>query len=667
MDLFAFIHTLDPTKVRVVEREQDDDEPRLLETTIGRTILLLPVARDRGDPRAIKTFREEKIHGCGCWGRIMEPEVGLSLVVSINPRSREREDEDHTDSMAKPNLCTIGLHKAGGADTNTGGFQILLAVISSLVVSASSSTLNLIFKRLMFPNEAAACQMSLSAKVRRRTKYNVKERRRLKYVVEDKDELLMVRDEEIKNLKAHMLLREAEAAEAIRLRAEASNFETVEKSLRDEVTDLEASVVGKERDLTGFNAQLAPSNLKMTPLWIGWLLTQGVELSIIKCLNLPKYLFALWAAIGKSINKALKCEFPLLAKLKSNKDASIEAMMNVLCLEEPLAEKLVLNELQPHVDQLMIKQNIDNQRSVLHDVFAPLSEPFFAAVLTCTKAPISVDDYEVVGTDDKAAADGNAEPFLNIKYAELNIPQMPPKRSSASEASTISQAAIRKLVADSVATTLETQTTTMAEADNSIREIHVAKRRNYKEFISCQPFYFNGHYQSQCSKTNINANERTYLLRDKNAHHDPNVVIGLHVDLAKIEAVKNWASPTTPTKIRQFLGLVGYYRRFIKDFSKIAKSLTILTQKDKKFVWGEEQEMDFQILKQKLCEALILALPEGNDDFVVYCDASIQGLGAVLMQREKVIAYASRQLKPHEENYNTHDIELGAVVFVLKI
>ncbi|GJR97571.1 reverse transcriptase domain-containing protein [Tanacetum coccineum] len=142
---------------------------------------------------------------------------------------------------------------------------------------------------------------------------------------------------------------------------------------------------------------------------------------------------------------------------------------------------------------------------------------------------------------------------------------------------------------------------------------------------------------------------------------------GLHVDPAKIEAVKNWASPTTPTEIRQFLGLAGYYRRFIEGFSKIAKSLTELTQKNKKYIWGEDQESAFQLLKQKLCEAPILALPEGNDDFVVYCDASHQGLGAVLMQREKVIAYASRQLKPHEENYTTHDLELGAVVFALKI
>ncbi|GJY34017.1 putative reverse transcriptase domain-containing protein [Tanacetum coccineum] len=112
---------------------------------------------------------------------------------------------------------------------------------------------------------------------------------------------------------------------------------------------------------------------------------------------------------------------------------------------------------------------------------------------------------------------------------------------------------------------------------------------------------------------------------------------GLYVDPAKIEAVKNWTSPTTPTEIHQFLGLAGYYRRFIKDFSKIAKSLTKLTQKNKKYIWGEDQESAFQLLKQKLCEAPILALPEGNDDFVIYCDASHQGLGAVLMQREKHI------------------------------
>ncbi|GJX35662.1 putative nucleotidyltransferase, ribonuclease H [Tanacetum coccineum] len=141
---------------------------------------------------------------------------------------------------------------------------------------------------------------------------------------------------------------------------------------------------------------------------------------------------------------------------------------------------------------------------------------------------------------------------------------------------------------------------------------------------------------------------------------------GIHVDPSKIEAVKNWKAPTTPSEIRSFLGLAGYYRRFIANFSKIAKPLTSLTQKNKKYEWGVEQEEAFQTLKDNLCNAPILSLPDGVEDFVVYCDASNQGLGCVLMQRGKVIAYASRQLKIHEKNYTTHDLELGAVVFALK-
>nr|GEV10596.1 putative reverse transcriptase domain-containing protein [Tanacetum cinerariifolium] len=121
---------------------------------------------------------------------------------------------------------------------------------------------------------------------------------------------------------------------------------------------------------------------------------------------------------------------------------------------------------------------------------------------------------------------------------------------------------------------------------------------------------------------------------------------GIHVDLAKIEAIKDWESPKTPIEIRQFLCLAGYYRRFIE---------------------GRKEEAAFQLLKQKLCSALILALPEGSENFVVYCDASHKGVGTVLMQKEKVIAYASRQLKVHEKNYTTHDLELAAVVFALKM
>ncbi|GKA67979.1 putative nucleotidyltransferase, ribonuclease H [Tanacetum coccineum] len=110
----------------------------------------------------------------------------------------------------------------------------------------------------------------------------------------------------------------------------------------------------------------------------------------------------------------------------------------------------------------------------------------------------------------------------------------------------------------------------------------------------------------------------------------------------------------------------SYYRRFIVNFSKIAKPLASLTQKNQKYEWGREQEEAFQTLKDNLCNAPILSLPDGPEDFVVYCDASNQGLGCVLMQRGKVIAYASRQLKIHEKNYTTHDLELGAVVFALK-
>nr|GFA30819.1 putative reverse transcriptase domain-containing protein [Tanacetum cinerariifolium] len=142
---------------------------------------------------------------------------------------------------------------------------------------------------------------------------------------------------------------------------------------------------------------------------------------------------------------------------------------------------------------------------------------------------------------------------------------------------------------------------------------------------------------------------------------------GIHVDPAKIESIKDLASLKTLTEIRQFLGLAGYYRRFIEGFSKVAKPMTKLTQKKIMFDLGGKQEAAFQLLKQKLCSAPILALPEGANDFVAYCDASHKGLGAVLMQKEKVISYASRQLKIHKKNYITHDLELGAVVFARKI
>ncbi|XP_074288790.1 uncharacterized protein LOC141613946 [Silene latifolia] len=142
---------------------------------------------------------------------------------------------------------------------------------------------------------------------------------------------------------------------------------------------------------------------------------------------------------------------------------------------------------------------------------------------------------------------------------------------------------------------------------------------------------------------------------------------GVAMHTTKIEAVSRWVAPKNVTEIRSFLGLAGYYRLFVKDFSKIARPLTSLMKKESRFKWDESCETAFLTLKERQTTAPLLALPEGNENFEVYTDDSKNGLGCVLMQNGRVIAYASRQLKTHEENYPTHDLELGVVVFALKI
>ncbi|GJX03135.1 hypothetical protein Tco_0189051 [Tanacetum coccineum] len=520
--------------------------------------------------------------------------IVTSITSTVDPASVAKE------KPVKPSLFCADSSSAGGTDPNTGVFSDLTG--SDFLVGAICTVINpdtdlqkffasvhrmehdQLFTEF---NVGAARQMSLSAEVRMCAKYNVKKKRRLKSVVDRQVELLKVREVEIENLKAQLLLRETEAAEAIRLYAEASNFEIVKKYLRDEmntlkehnailkkeqnaldvkVTDLEASAVSKERKLTDLNAlvtsvmsqndnladrvceleisssglqekitvyencmeqlekfqddQMKVVNDKFDKLYTNfvemalhleenfyphllttisgrrWLYTHGMELAIVNCLNSPEYLSALRAAIGKAIEKGMQdglsarithgkegrlqnVNFSLLARLKSNKDDSVKTVMDILHLEGTLAEKLGLNELQPNVDQLMvpihsspdkvvvgatalslaldvssvrvrkIRENIANQRSALRDVFVPLAEPFFAAVLidmegtsdivpattdtntvlsitfasASSIAPISVDDYEVVGVDDQAVADGDASSFPNVDDAELNIPQ----------------------------------------------------------------------------------------------------------------------------------------------------------------------------------------------------------------------------------------------------
>ena len=143
--------------------------------------------------------------------------------------------------------------------------------------------------------------------------------------------------------------------------------------------------------------------------------------------------------------------------------------------------------------------------------------------------------------------------------------------------------------------------------------------------------------------------------------------LGVLVDPEKVEAVMSWERPKSVFEIRSFLSLAGYYRRFIEDFSRIAAPMTRLTRKEVKFDWDDRCEGAFQELKRRLTSAPILIVPDRGQGYTVYCDASRARLRFVLMQSRRVVAYGSRQLKNHEHNYTTHDMELVVVVFALKV
>ena len=144
-------------------------------------------------------------------------------------------------------------------------------------------------------------------------------------------------------------------------------------------------------------------------------------------------------------------------------------------------------------------------------------------------------------------------------------------------------------------------------------------------------------------------------------------VEGIRVDPAKIEVIVSWKSPRNVIEVRSFLGLAGYYRWFVKGFSVITSPLTKLLRKGVKFEWDDKYQSSFYQLKKILVEAPVLTQPTSGREHAIYSDALKIGLGCVLMQDGKVVAYASRQLKPHEQNYPTHDLELATVVFALKI
>nr|GEW22730.1 hypothetical protein [Tanacetum cinerariifolium] len=619
MDLFDFIHAPDPTKVRIVEREQDEDEPQLLEITVGRTVPLLPVAPDRVEsdleasvdrlfdegvsghqtekrdftrggqdaniqlivevadtivedaaPMQLKSGKSRSALQRLLVGAVLNAEVGVTVAPTLPfmtafvSTMSKREDEDHIDVAEVDSLVSDFL--VGGIRTvfnpesdlqktyvpqwiMTNGSRlddgrVYRKMVDEFAPSKFLASVHGMEHDQLFTefNVRVARQMSLSAEVRMQAEYNVKERRRLKYVVEKKDKLLKDIDEEIENLKVHMLLKEAEAAEAILLRVEASNFETMEKSLQDEVnalkerntilakdrnsldvkaTGLEALAMNKERELTKLNvqltavksqndilvdqvhelevsstgiqeklssyeslmerleefqdAQLKIVNDKFDNLYANfmdmalyleekfyphllttifgrmWLFTHGMELSLVNCLHSPEYLSALGAAVSKAIEKGMqdgssariihgkngRVLKDVAAHNPSTKADYISALQQF--------QNLRLTELQPHVDQLIVPIHHPPDKVVIIpcDVFVPLAEPFSAVVLTgsegtsnvmptiadtttalsvtlasaSTIAPISVDDYEVMGTDDQAGADGNAEPFPNVDDA----------------------------------------------------------------------------------------------------------------------------------------------------------------------------------------------------------------------------------------------------------
>ncbi|GJW36404.1 hypothetical protein Tco_0059324 [Tanacetum coccineum] len=755
MDLLAFIRTADPTKVRIGERQRGEDEPKLLDTTVGRTVPLLPVApacaQSELDASVDRLFDEEgsgnekepydSTDGDQSAGTLIvseatevvgedviplrsrqkkrktiidagepshpakklkddyrapggpsmagksrsavqrllagvvlnvevrgEPVPTLPFVTSSVYATPEREDEHLADSVTGLNLRTIcalqrfvissySSHHSGtniaeaevdsitrfaapiiatavtattdvatttkeapdvsGSDFLVGGIRTVVDPefdLQKVYVPQWSATNGSCLDDGRVCREITAHQISLSAKVRTRAEYNIKEERRRKAVVEEKDMLLKTKGEEVDSLIAQLLLKEAEAAEAIHLRAEASRFGVVKKSLRDEVKylrernaaleeekgilnvkvadltatvkireqkaadsdalviavklqndslvdqvhTLEASFVGLQEKVTAYEKfvdqlekfqddKIKEVNDKLEKLDVDvvvmvlhleekfyphllntiaghrWLLTHGMELAIAKFLNSTKYLSALGAVIGKAIEKGMQeglsagithsiegrtltdiaaynpsaetdylaalhhlqsVNFSLLAELKSNKDASTETIMNLLRLEDHLADRLGLTASQPRVDQLMvpihhspdhhvigasalslsldvsnfrvqkIKENLANRVSALRNVFIPLSETLSVTALTGTEGtsaivvvpagttttlsvtfasasvvrPISTDDYEVLqvvgqmgrGTEDQIGGN-NVDPFPSIDDVELNL------------------------------------------------------------------------------------------------------------------------------------------------------------------------------------------------------------------------------------------------------
>ncbi|GJZ62477.1 hypothetical protein Tco_0618614 [Tanacetum coccineum] len=331
------------------------------------------------------------------------------------------------EKVVKPSIFSADSTSAGGTDPAMGGFTDLTG--SDLLVGG--------IRTVITPDadlQKAASQISLSAEVRMRAEYNIRERRRLKSIVEEKDILLKARDEEIKGPQG--IIGEVETLKECN-----TTLKKEKNELDVTVVDLVASmkVHGLETSSAELQEKMALHleekfypHLLTTISRRRWLLTHDMELAIAKCLNSTKYLSTLRVAIGKAVKKEAdylsdlqhlqSVNFSLILKLKSNKDASIETIMNLLRLEDALAEKL-------------------GQRLALRDVFVPLAEPLsfvslegtsgaapdITTALSTTFAsasfipPISIEDYVVMHADDQEGVGADVNPFPNVDDAELNI------------------------------------------------------------------------------------------------------------------------------------------------------------------------------------------------------------------------------------------------------
>nr|GEX04782.1 hypothetical protein [Tanacetum cinerariifolium] len=566
MDLLPFIRTVDLMKVRVAERQRVEDEPRLLETTalIGCGSV------------TTKASKKKKICCCDASGPSHPPKKLRGDYGALGGASAaEHDDKSPADSVTRRNLQTIGAPQRSSAPAIATVTTITAVVDADIMADrvhvepslfgVGSSSTGRTYSVLGGFSDVSGSDFLIGDKFAHSkffvyvrgmdhdqlfTKFNVRAARQISLSAEA--ELLKVRDGEIENLKAQLLLKEAEAVEAIRLRAEVFKFEATEKSFQvkvreHEVADLDAQVIAVKlqndnlvdqvheleissaglqekvatyKDFIGQlekfqDEKMEEVNKKFDKLCADfvymalhleekfylhllttisgcrWLLTHGMELAIVRFMNSTKYMSALGAAISKAVEKGMQedlsvgitpgaegrkladvaaynpsaeadylsalqrlqnVNFSLIAKLESNKDASVDIIRNLLRLDDALAERLGLTESHPHANQLMvlihhspnqrfigafalsfsldvshsqvrmIKENIASHVSALRGVFVPLSEPLFAADLEGTKGtpdsphdttttlfmtfvfagiipPISTDDYEVAHVD----------------------------------------------------------------------------------------------------------------------------------------------------------------------------------------------------------------------------------------------------------------------------